>query len=65
MLVWLAKAHALVDPIKADEGLVQTHHRADPAAHASLLWLMKPGRPGRFFRRLARIRRRMQAQPAE
>jgi len=26
---------------------------------------MKPGRSGRFFRRLARIRRRAQAQPAE
>ena len=56
MLVWLAKAHALVDPIKA---AVKRRMR-------KMFWLMKPGRPGRFFRRIARIRRRMQApQPAE
>jgi hypothetical protein len=55
MLVWLEKAHALVDPIKA-----RIRH-----ALRRWLWLMKPGRPGRFFRRLARIRRRVQAQPAE
>jgi hypothetical protein len=29
------------------------------------VWLLKPGRGGRFLRRLARIRRRMQAEPAE
>ena len=56
MLVWLAKAHALVDPIKARRSSVRMRR---------LFWLMKPGRPGRFFRRIARIRRRMQAQPAE
>ena len=56
MLVWLAKAHALIDPIKA---------RIKRAHCAAGFWLMKPGRPGRFFRRLARIRRRVQAQPAE
>ena len=56
MLVWLAKAHALIDPIKA---AVKRRMR-------KLFWLMKPGRPGRFFRRIARIRRRVQApQPAE
>lgn len=55
MLVWLARAHALIDPIKA---LIKRRMRR-------LVWLMKPGRPGRFFRRLARIRRRVQAQPAE
>jgi hypothetical protein len=55
MLVWLAKAHALVDPIKA-----RIRHRM-----RRLIWLMKPGRSGRFFRRIARIRRRVQAQPAE
>src|SRR6185503_2524088 len=55
MLVWLAKAHALVDPVKA-----RIRH-----ALRRWLWLMKPGRPGRFFRRLARIRRRVQATPAE
>ena len=56
MLVWLAKAHALIDPIKV---AVKRRMR-------KLFWLMKPGRPGRFFRRIARIRRRVQApQPAE
>jgi hypothetical protein len=55
MLVWLAKAHALIDPIRA---AVKRRMR-------KLFWLMKPGRPGRFFRRIARIRRRVQAQPAE
>jgi hypothetical protein len=55
MLVWLAKAHALIDPIKA-----RIRH-----AMRRWLWLMKPGRPRRFFRRLARIRRRAYAQPAE
>ena len=57
MLVWLDKAHALIDPIKAA-------HQA--RACAAIVWLMKPGRAGRFFRRIARIRRRVQtAQPAE
>ena len=55
MLVWLGRAHALIDPIKA----------RIKRAMRRWLWLMKPGRPRRFFRRLARIRRRVQAQPAE
>ena len=55
ILVWLAKAHALIDPIKARIKRVMRRWR----------WLMKPGRPGRFFRRLARLRRRAYAQPAE
>src|ERR1041384_1235758 len=55
MLVWLAKAHALIDPIKA----------AIKRRMRRIMWLIKPGRSGRFFRRLARIRRRAQAQPAE
>ena len=55
MLVWLAKAHALIDPIKL----------RIKRAHAPLFWLIRPGRSGRFFRRIARIRRRVQAQPAE
>jgi hypothetical protein len=66
MLVWLAKAHALIDPIK-------TRMRAAIARMLTplrrrmrrLIWLMKPGRPGRFFRRIARLRRRAYAQPAE
>jgi hypothetical protein len=57
MLVWLAKAHALVDPIK---------HRIREtlaALRRRLAAVMKPG-SGSFFRRLARIRRRAQT-PAE
>src|SRR5262249_12873455 len=55
MLVWLAKAHALVDPIK--DRIKQQIRR--------WVWLAKPGRPARFFRRIARLRRRAFAQPAE
>jgi hypothetical protein len=55
VLVWLAWAHGLIDPIKA---------RIRHALHR-WLWLMKPGRPSRFFRRIARLRRRAYAQPAE
>ena len=54
-LRWLEKAHALIRPIKA----------RIKRAMRRWLWLMKPGRPGRFFRRLARLRRRAYAQPAE
>lgn len=55
-LYLLEKAHALIDPIKL---------RIRRAARR-YVWLFRPGRGGRFLRRLARIRRRMQAaQPAE
>ena len=54
-LTLLAKAHTLIDPIKA----------AIKRRMRRIVWLIKPGRSGRFFRRLARIRRRAQAQPAE
>jgi len=62
MLVWLAKAHAITDPIKhrIKERLADLRHRA-----RRWLWLLKPGRPSRFFRRIARIRRRAFAHPAE
>ena len=53
ILVWLEKAHALVDPIKLRIKRTVRRYR----------WLLSPGRGGRFFRRLARIRRRMQAAP--
>ena len=55
MLSWLEKAHALVDPIKAR---IKDQLRR-------LIWLAKPGRPSRFFRRIARLRRRAYAHPAE
>src|SRR3954463_13685096 len=54
-LVLLDKAHALIDPIKL---------RIKQAARR-LIWLAKPGRQSRFFRHIARIRRRVQAHPAE
>src|ERR1043165_8828396 len=53
VLVLLDKAHALIDPLKI----------AIKLRMRTLFWLMKPGRSGRFFRRIARIRRRLQAQP--
>jgi len=55
VLVLLARAHALIDPIKL---------RIKRAVRRTM-WLLKPGRSGRFFRRIARIRRRVQTQPAE
>ena len=55
VLVLLAKAQALIDPIKL---------RIKRAVRR-YVWLFRPGRPGRFFRRIARIRRWVQAQPAE
>lgn len=55
VLVLLERAHALIDPIKL----------SIKRAMRRYVWLLKPGRSGRFFRRIARIRRRMQAQPAE
>jgi hypothetical protein len=54
MLVWLDKAHALIDPIKLRIKRTLRH----------FMWIAKPGRPSRFFRRLARLRRRAYAQPA-
>ena len=56
VLGWLDKAHALVDPIK--QQIRQRLRR--------IVWLLRPGRPSRVFRLLARIRRRMNSpQPAE
>jgi hypothetical protein len=66
VLVWLAKAHALVDPIKAEVKAWFARTIAPIRRRMRRwFWLMKPGRSGKFFRRLSRIRRRMQAQPAE
>lgn len=65
VMVWLEKAHALIDPIKASM-------RAWIAAQTAGIrrwmrawsWRLKPGRASRFFRRVGRIRRRM-FTPAE
>jgi hypothetical protein len=51
MLLWLEKAHALIDPIKARV--------------RRWLFMFAPQRAGRTLRLLRRIRRRAQAQPAE
>jgi hypothetical protein len=66
MLVWLARAHALIDPIKAR--LRDWARRTFAPVRRRVrrwFWLMKPGRSSRFFGRLMRIRRRMlaRAQP--
>jgi len=63
MLVWLAKAHALVDPIKQQirDWMAETRERLR-------LWLSPAngGPSGGFWRRIARIRRRLQPhQPVE
>jgi hypothetical protein len=56
----------LVDPINAQvrewiaRGLAPIRRRL-----ASLFWLARPGRAGRFLRRLAWLRRRVQRVPAE
>lgn len=69
VLVWLVWAHGLIDPIK-QAIKAWLHARLAPIRRrlASLVWLLKPRRAGRFLRRIIRIRRRMQqrerAQPA-
>ena len=66
MLVWLAKAHAIVDPIKERMRAAIAHaYRPIRRRVRRWLWMMQPGRPARFLRRLARLRRRAYAQPAE
>jgi hypothetical protein len=55
VLYWLGRAHALIDPIKLRIRRAMRRY----------VWLFRPGRRNRFLRRLARIRRRVQTQPAE
>jgi hypothetical protein len=61
VLAGLAWAHGLVDPIK-QEVRAWLRARLAPVRRklASLVWLMRPRRAGRFLRRIVRIRRRMQ-----
>jgi hypothetical protein len=61
VLVGLAWAHGLIDPIKA-EVRAWTARRLRPIRRRlrRIAWLMKPKRAGRFLRRLAYLRRRMQ-----
>jgi hypothetical protein len=65
VLLWLEKAHALVDPIKAELRAFMAR-QLGPIRHRmrSLLWLMRPKRAGRFMRRVAWLRRRVQRAPA-
>jgi hypothetical protein len=66
ILIWLAKAHAIVDPLKARMRVVIAQAYAPIKRRVRRwFWLMRPGRPGRFLRRLARLRQRAYAQPAE
>jgi hypothetical protein len=55
----LAWAHGLIEPIKRQ---VAAWFKPISRKLASLFWLLKPRRAGRFLRRLGRIRRRMQAR---
>ena len=59
ILGWLAKARALVDPLKQR---IAAWFASIKRRMQRWLWLMKPGRPSRFFRHIARIRRRAYAQ---
>jgi hypothetical protein len=65
VLRWLARAHALIDPIK-QQMRDWIRRRTAPIRRRlrSWFWLMKPKRAGRFLKRAIRIRRRMQAHPA-
>ncbi|MCC7345889.1 MAG: hypothetical protein IT538_00685 [Variibacter sp.] len=61
VLVGLAWAHNQIDPIKLRmRAWAQTTLAPLRRRLRSLAWLLKPQRSGRFFRRLWRIRRRMQ-----
>jgi hypothetical protein len=62
VLKWLARAHALIDPVKAEVRVwVGRYVRPMTRRLRSMFWLMKPRRAGRFFRHLARVRRRVQS----
>jgi hypothetical protein len=67
VLKWLARAHALLDPIKAEVRLwIARHLRPVRRRVRSLLWVLRQRRSSRFIRHAARIRRRVQsARPAE
>jgi hypothetical protein len=67
VLKWLAWAHALIDPVKAEVRIWMARYvRPIIRRLRSMFWLMKPRRAGRFYRHIARVRRRVQsARPAE
>ena len=57
VIVWLEKAHALIDPIKAE---LHAWFRPVRRRIRRLLWLLRPNRAGRFARRALWLRRRAQ-----
>jgi len=61
VLTALAWAHRIADPIK-EQARLWLRQTFGPVIRRlrSILWLLKPGRPGRFLRRIWRIRRRVQ-----
>ena len=61
IIVWLEKAHALVDPIKAE---VKAWLRPLRRRVRALVWLLRPKRAGRFLRRAQWLRRRAQRAQA-
>jgi hypothetical protein len=65
VLDWLARAHALVDPIKAElKAWARRELRPLRRRMRRLAWLMRPRRAGRFIRHLARVRRLAHASAA-
>jgi hypothetical protein len=65
VLKWLAWAHALIDPAKTEIRAWIAHNiRPITRQLRSMFWLMKPRHAGRFFRHVARIRRRVQSPRA-
>jgi hypothetical protein len=67
VLRWLTRAHAVIDPVKTEIRAWVAHNvRPSILQLRSMFWLMKPRRAGRFFRRVARTRRRIQSpRPAQ
>ena len=57
VIVWLAKAHALIDPLKAE---LHAWLRPIRRRVRALVWLMRPKRASRFMRRALWLRRRAQ-----
>lgn len=64
VLDWLARAHALIDPIKAEiKAWARRELRPLRRRLRRLRWLLRPRRAGRFFRHVARVRRLAQTSP--
>jgi len=57
IIVWLEKAHALVDPLT---GELRAWLKAIRRRARVMVWLLRPNRAGRFMRRALWLRRRAQ-----